>query len=336
MPLKSMAARVAITAVSCLSALSLTTSAQTQEASPSMEILKCPVITSPAHCVPPRRVGRVLTPRRDPLEFLRPAMVYYPTPRKKPAAVTAAGAGTNKNGSRTAAGSTARPLSEVGRLNNSAVRLASEKRYEEAVDLLLKALVKRPNSSVLNRNLSVVYEDMKRFDAALSFAEAAVRLAPKEPLNLQQLCGLQLITGKPDDAVGCYKRLSSIRAMDLVDQTYYGVALYRSGKLDAAITVLEKAVGSPRVATATLNALGYCYYQKTRFDDAVSAFKHAIELRPDQPLVRFNLAIAQLAGGNREGALSQYKMLQTESRELADKLFQVLFRGKVVSIEDLK
>jgi Flp pilus assembly protein TadD len=223
----------------------------------------------------------------------------------------------------------------VASMNNEAVGLTKESRYDEALELLFQAVAAAPDSYRLHRNLSIVYENMKRLDEALASAETAVHLAPKEPSALIQLCGLLVLVQKATEAVGCYERLAALQPMDAMDQTYYGVALFRSGKLDSAVSVLEKAAMSA-VAGPTLNALGVCYYELKRFADAVTAFKQAVERTPDHSAIRFNLAIAQLAAGNREGAISQYRLLKTDDPKLAAQLYRILFSGKVVSVAELK
>jgi len=51
---------------------------------------------------------------------------------------------------------------------------------------------------------------------------------------------------------------------------------------------------------------------------------------------RYNLAIAALAQRNKTAALSQYAILKQGDPKLADQLYRLLFRDKVISVEDLK
>jgi Flp pilus assembly protein TadD len=218
-------------------------------------------------------------------------------------------------------------------LNNDAVRFASEGRYDEALPLLLKAIDVNPGMSRLHRNLSIVYEGLGSMDEALAQAQRAVEVAPTEASSLVQLCGLHLIKRSNAEAVSCYRKLFALGTFDVTVQTSYGVALLRSGDASSAIPVLEKAVGEmvPPNST-TLNALGVAYFKDKRYSECVATLKSAVELDPDNGELRLNLAIGQLATRNKEGAMSQYRLLKDTDPKLAKALYRLLFRDKVVFV----
>ena len=221
-------------------------------------------------------------------------------------------------------------------LNNSAVELSKNSQFKEAEGLLLKAIEQDSSIYKFYRNLSIVYENTKRFEKALEAAEKAAALAPREPSVLMQLCGMKLITGKDAEAVACYEKLNEIAPPDNMTLTSYGVALLGTGKLDKAVVVLEKARASVPNSSVTLNTLGMAYYQQKRLADAVTTFKSAVEADPERCEIRFNLAVAQLAMRNRDGAISQYRLIKERNSELANQLFQIIFQGKVLSVDRLK
>ncbi len=70
--------------------------------------------------------------------------------------------------------------------------------------------------------------------------------------------------------------------------------------------------------------------------DAVTMFKKGVEADPGSGELRFNLAVAQLANGNKEGALSQYRVLKVEDAKLADQLYRILFHDKVIFVDGLE
>ena len=206
---------------------------------------------------------------------------------------------------------------------------------EEAVEQLQKAIAAAPDSFGLHRNLSILYESMKKMDEALAEADLAVKLGPREPSALSHLCGLKLTSGHDADSLACYKRLLELGPLDGPSQIYYGVALFRSGTIDAAITVLEKVNADLPTNSSGLNAMGVAYFKKERYADAASSFKRAVEIDPERGELRFNLALSQLALGNREGALSQYRILKVDSPKLAEDLYRILYKDQVVSVDQL-
>jgi tetratricopeptide (TPR) repeat protein len=219
---------------------------------------------------------------------------------------------------------------EADKLNNTAVRLANESNYEDARALFERAIEAEPNMARYHRNLSVVFERMKKIDDALASARTAAKLAPSDPSVLEQLCGLELAKENTATALGCFEKLRSIEPLDALSETHYGIALFRSGKEAESLTILEKAVRSPHPLAEALNALGVVYYTKRRVEDAVAAFKSGVEISPDKYEIRYNLAIAQLSLRNRAAAISQYNILKTGDPKLADRLYRIISRNTVL------
>jgi Flp pilus assembly protein TadD len=232
-------------------------------------------------------------------------------------------------------GSAAKPNSLI-EMNNRAVRLTLNSNYSDAEVLLENAIKQDPTIAKFHRNLSIVLEKMNRYDEALASARTAAQLEPSNPSVLDQLCLLELAKGSAPAAVACYEKLDSVQPLDAETEPYYGMALFRLGKTDESLEILEKAAKSTPPVAPVLNALGIVYFTKKRYDEAVAAFKNAVEADPDLSELRFNLAIAELACKNKPAALSQYNILKKDDTKLADQLFQALFSDKVVNVNELK
>jgi tetratricopeptide (TPR) repeat protein len=224
-------------------------------------------------------------------------------------------------------------LDAVG-LNNAAVRLTLEHRYTEAQAFLERAIEAEPTAAKFHRNLSALFERMKKFDEALAAARTAAKLAPADPSVLDLLCGLEFVSGNTAAAIGCYERFQSIEPLDVVSQTYYGLALFRSGKSSESITILEQAARSTPPAADALHALGVVYFKTKRYDEAAATLKNAVEAAPDANEIRYNLAIAELARRNRAAATSQYNIIKAADPELAGKLYRMLHGDKVLFVGD--
>lgn len=247
--------------------------------------------------------------------------IYYKAPGKEPASSTSPGPVDLGTGSMDAVD-----------LNNSAVQLTSENHFVEARTLLQRAIEAQPNIANFHRNLSIVFESLKMTDEALASARTAEKLSPKDPSIVDHLCALELDKGNSTAALGCYERLNSIQPLDGLAHTYYAIALLGSGRLDESIEVLEKLVKTTPPIPLAVNSLGMAYYNKKRLTDAAAAFKNAVELAPEMFEYRYNLAITHLSLRNKAGAISQYNILKVGNPELADRLFRILFRDKIVVV----
>jgi Tfp pilus assembly protein PilF len=221
-------------------------------------------------------------------------------------------------------------------LNNTAVQRTLEYNYAEAETLLLQAIKEQPNVAKFYRNLSIVYEKMKRIDDALASARIGVKLAPSEPSILEQLCALEVVAKNAGNGLSCYEKLKAIEPLDVLGQTYYGVALFESGRPDEALGILEKAAQTTPQFSDALNALGVIYYAQKRLKDAIAAFKSAVEASPDQSGARYNLAVAELANRNKAAAISQYNIIKSVDARLADQLYRIIYGDKLLFADEVK
>jgi len=217
-------------------------------------------------------------------------------------------------------------------LNNSAVHLALKHQYDEARGLLQRAIDAQPQVAKFHRNLSVIYGLVKRWDEALASARTAEKLSPADPSIVEQRCGLELDEGDASEALKCYERLNSLRSPDTLTQTYFGIALFRTGKVKESLALLEKAANSTPPVPIAINALGVAYFSVKRFKEAAAAFKNAVEIAPEMFVSRYNLGLTQFALRNKAGAISQYNILKVENPQLASRLYNIIFSDKIVVV----
>ena len=58
----------------------------------------------------------------------------------------------------------------------------------------------------------------------------------------------------------------------------------------------------------------------------------AVTLDPDSPEIRFNLGVACLKAGDREGALGQYRVLKGVAPQFAGQLYRSLYADKLLFV----
>lgn len=222
-------------------------------------------------------------------------------------------------------------------LNNLGVLLARDGKYDEAVRVLVQAAELSPDLYQAHRNLSIVYENLKRPADSLAEARLAVKAASSEPNALMQWCEVAFaFLEDASEAVICYERLKAVSPLDAASGGQYGIALYKVDRFNDAVVVLEKACADLPKNAELMNALGLTYFEKKNYKTAADRFKRAVEIDPDRGSFRYNLGLAYLATRNRIGALSQYRLLQGANSKFARKLYRVLYRHLVVSADELR
>jgi TolA-binding protein len=98
---------------------------------------------------------------------------------------------------------------------------------------------------------------------------------------------------------------------DLRAKYEYGVRLVRDKKYDEAIPLFQEAQRDPRHKISAMNKIGFCFFMKGWFADAVEIFTRAIEAyeKKDDSIakeLRYNLARCYQEQGNGEKALGIY------------------------------
>jgi Flp pilus assembly protein TadD len=100
-----------------------------------------------------------------------------------------------------------------------------------------------------------------------------------------------------------------------------GAALYQAQQFDRAIEAYSKSLALKPGSAETHNNIGKLYVRTKRYKEAVTSFKAAIAIKADFAEAHFNLGVADLAIGNKQGALDEYNLLKTLDPKLAAEFF---------------
>ena len=72
--------------------------------------------------------------------------------------------------------------------------------------------------------------------------------------------------------------------------------------------------------------LGYVYLNSGMYKEAIEACKQAIRIKPDMAEAHSNLGVAYLSLNYRGLALEQYKILKDLDRQMANELFNLIYK----------
>ncbi len=185
---------------------------------------------------------------------------------------------------------------------NLGMALAHQGKFDEAEKAYREALAQKPSFREAHNNLGLIYEETKSPAAAADEFRAA------------------LGTGTATYPLGHYN---------------LGRIYEKQAEYEKAITEFQTAVRQkPDFAEAYLNLGNIKLIRSQRngtpeADDAITAFRKAIELRKGfYPLAHENLAIALSLKGDRNGALAEYRIAITQyegaSADTLENLFATL------------
>ena len=113
---------------------------------------------------------------------------------------------------------------------------------------------------------------------------------------------------------------------DALAHFFLGNAYSNSGKYQKAIKSFKQAIRiDPDFAGAHIG-LGDAYYKSSKYKEAIESYKQAIRIKPDDAKAHCKLSIAYLMLNDRGSALEQYKILKNLDTELANKLFNKIYK----------
>jgi len=186
-----------------------------------------------------------------------------------------------------------------------------------------------------------VYYSSGEYDAAMI---AFRRALEKEPNNVYALYGLgrtQLKMHQFTSAIenlkraiaidGSYAPLYVALAQAYTDRYLYAEDKAAAGKfLDQALLILEDAKRVDPDYHPIYNQRGLVYQYKGDLGKAEAAFKQALELAADDPVVRYNLAQVYLSQGKLDAALDM--LAQGVALDPTSAQLQLLY-GKVLAVK---
>jgi tetratricopeptide (TPR) repeat protein len=113
---------------------------------------------------------------------------------------------------------------------------------------------------------------------------------------------------------------------------YLGNAYGYLGRYDEALDAYQHSLKINPNYVKVYPDLGAAYYRLHRYQDSAEAFEQAIKFRQDDAKAFFGLGMAQLALGNKDKALVQYRALQSLEPEWATWLLGEINKGSSLPV----
>jgi Flp pilus assembly protein TadD len=174
------------------------------------------------------------------------------------------------------------------------------KNFHAAMEQFRHAIAIDPDAAVLRSNLGRIYLSNGEFDAAADELGNAVRLDPNQPMN-HYWFGLALHELRRDqEAVATFD--AAIKLAPKFASAHIGRAssLQRLGRLDECEQAIRTALQLNAQEPAAFDLLGVLMVSRASPREAIAAFRKSITLKPDNPMVHWNLAMSLLLIGEME------------------------------------
>ena len=187
--------------------------------------------------------------------------------------------------------------------------LETDKAENEAIELLENAYKTRDDFSYKQRAGQLRIKQLRRKIRETKTALDANPNNGQAKTNLEELT-LQLNNTELEHYRLCMENYPT----DLQAKYEYAVRLARNKRYNEAIPLFQEAQKDPRRKITSMNMMGFCFFMKGWFTDAIDIFTQAIdsyEIKEDAIAkeLRYNLARAYEEQGDTEKALEIYRKL---------------------------
>jgi tetratricopeptide (TPR) repeat protein len=189
-------------------------------------------------------------------------------------------------------------------------------RTGQAIAELERALKLAPNSDEGYRRLAQTYAAAGNKDKAIEGAKKSIELNPYYWTNFYVLGQIYSQFGDYPKALDQFRKVVELDASNAAGFRNIGIASFAEGKTEESIAPFEKSL-QLEPTYETYSDLGTAYFFLKRYSDAVTMYKHAIELNPRDQTVAGNLADTYRLMGEKQLADQTYaKAIQLATDEL--------------------
>jgi tetratricopeptide (TPR) repeat protein len=199
-------------------------------------------------------------------------------------------------------------------------------RHTEAVEAFKQAIRINPDDAEAHYGLGVTYGLLGQYTEAIEAYKQVIRINPNDAKVYYNLGETYGELGQYTEALEALKQATRIKP-DYAEAHYFlGVTYGELGQYTEALEALKQAIRiKPDYAEAHY-FLGVTYNGLGRHTEAIKAYKQAIRIKPDYAEAHYFLGVTYLIVGNKDSALNEYKILNTMSDDLANKLFDRIYK----------
>jgi len=179
-----------------------------------------------------------------------------------------------------------------------------QQQFTSALKEFLLAVEADPQNAEFQNALAQAYQFKKAYPEAETHYLKALELSDNEPQYQNNLGALYLDMQRWDDAIKYFRLASSnlLFGNPGVAYTGMGYAYFQKGDYIDAVGAYQKAIeSSPRYPVAHMR-LGEVYYALNKWELAIPSFRKAIELSPNYIEAHYKLGLAYMKNQQKEEA----------------------------------
>ena len=191
--------------------------------------------------------------------------------------------------------------------NGLGMKLAQNKKNDEAILAYRKALEIDPNNASIYNNLGLSLARKNKLEEAITQYRKAIELDPIFAIAYGNLGYALKDQNKLDEAITEFNKAIEIDSEDANFYNGLGLVLEQQNKSQEALNQYQKAINiDPKFANA-YNNIGYVLIKENKLDEAKENFEKAIKINPDLAAAYNGLGIIFDKKNNLNKAIAAYK-----------------------------
>lgn len=180
-------------------------------------------------------------------------------------------------------------------------------RRQEAIEMLNKAILIRPDYTEAYSNLGYAYAEEGRYDEAIRLYRKALALEPRHVEAYVNFGNTYVFMEQPEKAISMFKKVLEIDPANVKAYVNLGNVYSSAGRFVEGIGSFEKAISlEPYNAYAYTN-LGNAYSVTGRREDAIAAYRKSIKIDPAIAKTYYNLGCVYRDAGRDGDAIESFK-----------------------------
>jgi tetratricopeptide (TPR) repeat protein len=209
--------------------------------------------------------------------------------------------------------------------SNLGMALQKQDRLEEAIRHYQMALKIEPKQMKVRVNLGILFSNQGKFDESILHYQAAVSIDPEHFLAHNNLGNMLCEHGRFGEAEHTLRRAVRLDPNSAIARCNLGFALIGQGRFDEAKQHLrdaakidpQYAVSNEELSSRHIQA-GEMLAADENFSEAISQFRHALQMTPGNTAAQYDLALALSETENRDEARELFLQVLATIPEFAE------------------
>ena len=196
----------------------------------------------------------------------------------------------------------------------------------DAIEAYQQAIRTNPTNEMPHFHLGNYYHKIGRYEEAVEKFNQVVSINPEFEAAYFNMGIIYNKAGRLEEARKAFQHVVRLNPQSKTAYYNIGVASTKLGQYEQAAGAYKKAIDIEPAFPEALFNLGVVYGQMGNIQDEMEAYKKAIRVNPDFAPAHYAIGQAYLDQGDKASALDQYKILKKLDSDMADKLFEEIYR----------